>query len=593
MSGSLSTGTNDLSVENDLSDLRAEAEPAAERYPGHRPEYTDSAYAVEPFRPYGAQDESRAWFLDFHWPRGLTPLALPALQDGFSWGSQLAAEWLPLPGSRGMTQRLVGTHVYTAAIPVPSAYERQARATRLRPQLNRFLGEFGQIWATREAEVEQWWQRLRSVDPARLETAELAAHLAETRRFHRRAFEIHFEVLYPLLANHIAFRRLCESLDVDPTLVGVLLQGERTRVMDTDRALWELARAARRTGLTAARLTAGPGEQVVAGLTAAGDAQARWAGLFADFLRVHGHRTEGTLDVALPSWVEDPTPALGMIATFLELPAEHDFDAELARAREQRDAATDAVRGSLTGRDQRLFDSALASCRAANLPKWEDDHNVSIDMRIALPLRRAALEIAERAGAERRDDAVFLFWPELVGVAEGRTAYGSLRGLVGERRDFFERWRARRSSLPKVLGAADGTAAQDPVLAEVFGVDATFLGNIRATAASRQVTGLSGVPAARGTARGTARVLTDAEGLHRLRPGDVLVCESISPNWTPAFAVIAACVCDLGGILSHAAIVGREYAVPTVTAVGSATHVIRDGDEVEVDGTRGSVRVLR
>jgi PEP-utilizing family enzyme len=66
-----------------------------------------------------------------------------------------------------------------------------------------------------------------------------------------------------------------------------------------------------------------------------------------------------------------------------------------------------------------------------------------------------------------------------------------------------------------------------------------------------------------------------------------------SPNWTPAFAKIAACVCDGGGTLSHAAIVGREYSVPTVTATGLATVVIADGDEVEVDGTTGWVTVLQ
>ena len=80
---------------------------------------------------------------------------------------------------------------------------------------------------------------------------------------------------------------------------------------------------------------------------------------------------------------------------------------------------------------------------------------------------------------------------------------------------------------------------------------------------------------------------------YTIEPGEVLVCEATSPNWTPAFAKIAACVCDGGGTLSHAAIVGREYGVPTVTAVGLATMVISDGDEVEVDGTTGRVTVLK
>nr|WP_308116917.1 PEP/pyruvate-binding domain-containing protein [Pseudonocardia sp. WMMC193] len=80
--------------------------------------------------------------------------------------------------------------------------------------------------------------------------------------------------------------------------------------------------------------------------------------------------------------------------------------------------------------------------------------------------------------------------------------------------------------------------------------------------------------------------------MHRLEPGSVLVCESVTPSWTPTFAVISAAVCDSGGTLSHAAIVGREYGIPTVTAVGTATTAIADGDLVEVDGTTGTVTVL-
>jgi pyruvate,water dikinase len=88
-------------------------------------------------------------------------------------------------------------------------------------------------------------------------------------------------------------------------------------------------------------------------------------------------------------------------------------------------------------------------------------------------------------------------------------------------------------------------------------------------------------------------VLQSSDELHRLAPGEILVCESTSPNWTPAFGKIAAAVCDGGGMLSHAAIVGREYGVPTVTAAGVATLAIGDGDEIEVDGTNGKVTILK
>ena len=136
-------------------------------------------------------------------------------------------------------------------------------------------------------------------------------------------------------------------------------------------------------------------------------------------------------------------------------------------------------------------------------------------------------------------------------------------------------------------------SVNDPILIEIFGLNSHFLRAVEAVGSGGQVKTLTGVPASKGTGRGTARVLHNADELHRLSPGEVLVCESTSPNWTPAFAKIAACVCDGGGTLSHAAIVGREYGVPTVTAVGLATMVIADGDEVEVDGTTGRVTVLK
>ena len=70
------------------------------------------------------------------------------------------------------------------------------------------------------------------------------------------------------------------------------------------------------------------------------------------------------------------------------------------------------------------------------------------------------------------------------------------------------------------------------------------------------------------------------------------MCEATSPNWTPAFALIAGCVCDGGGSLTHAAIVSREYGIPCVVGCSVATSRIRTGDLVEVDGAKGTVTIV-
>jgi pyruvate,water dikinase len=93
-------------------------------------------------------------------------------------------------------------------------------------------------------------------------------------------------------------------------------------------------------------------------------------------------------------------------------------------------------------------------------------------------------------------------------------------------------------------------------------------------------------------ARGPARVLASLNEAGRFKPGDVLVTRTTMPPWTPLFAVAAAVITETGGILSHAAVTAREYGLPAVLCVQNATRLIRDGQAVEVDGSKGTIRFL-
>jgi pyruvate,water dikinase len=77
-----------------------------------------------------------------------------------------------------------------------------------------------------------------------------------------------------------------------------------------------------------------------------------------------------------------------------------------------------------------------------------------------------------------------------------------------------------------------------------------------------------------------------------MRPGEVLVCRSSNVSWVPLFTIAAAVVTDVGGSLSHAAVVAREFGVPAVVGTGNACDTLRDGQLIEVDGDRGTVRSL-
>jgi phosphoenolpyruvate synthase/pyruvate phosphate dikinase len=101
-----------------------------------------------------------------------------------------------------------------------------------------------------------------------------------------------------------------------------------------------------------------------------------------------------------------------------------------------------------------------------------------------------------------------------------------------------------------------------------------------------------GVCGAPGVAEGVARVVMTYDELKQVKPGEILVCPGTNPAWTPVFGLVKAVVSDRGGTLSHAAIVGREYGLPTVvnTFVGTAT--IKTGQRIKVDATKGAIFFL-
>jgi phosphoenolpyruvate synthase/pyruvate phosphate dikinase len=103
---------------------------------------------------------------------------------------------------------------------------------------------------------------------------------------------------------------------------------------------------------------------------------------------------------------------------------------------------------------------------------------------------------------------------------------------------------------------------------------------------------LAGAGASAGIAQGTARVVTDADGFARVHAGDILVATTTTPAWTPLFPSLAGLVTDTGGILSHAAVVAREYGIPAVVGATGATTAIPDGARIRVNGTTGQVELL-
>jgi phosphoenolpyruvate synthase/pyruvate phosphate dikinase len=103
---------------------------------------------------------------------------------------------------------------------------------------------------------------------------------------------------------------------------------------------------------------------------------------------------------------------------------------------------------------------------------------------------------------------------------------------------------------------------------------------------------LQGNAGSPGKVSGPARIIRSLDQAGRLAPGDILVAETTAPPWTPLFATAAAVVTDVGGVLSHCAVVAREYGIPAVVGAGRATELIQDGQLIEVNGDQGVVRLV-
>jgi len=572
-----------------------------ELYPGYRQAFGSQPFVAGPVRPFSPADNERYWLRDsLHFSEGMVPASIATLDDAQTWGAQLGAEIVGVPPTRGSVNRLAGTHVYIGTIDVDTPWQVQARAARFGQYVSPILADFDAYWSMRAAELIAAYEHFDHLDLAAMSPGELWTALKDAYAFHRRAWFIHFEVMYVLTANYLAFYALAEEIGLSGSQVSAFLSGRETFYSRTDEELWRLAGLARSLGVDSALTHGAPSEMRSQALALPGGSS--WVAEFDSFLAAYGQRTEETCRIDTPSWIEDPSPALYSIGAFLTKPAGFDFHAARAAAVAERDAQIDQARRSVSGSDLTRFNEALASNQAANFAWWNEEHNYLIDRRAAIPVRRATLELGARLTDDGRiarpDDMFYLFKPELFEVMESgeRTGghWAELAAMIPDRRAYFEHWRERGPSLPTMLGTIPDTVP-DPIMIEVFGLSGHFLETLRggpgggSAAAGAEIRGF---PAAKGVAEGVARVITTVADLHTVQPGEVLVCGGTTTEWTPAFGIILACVCDTGGSLTHAAIVSREYGIPCVVGTAVATTMIKTGDRVRVDGRAGTVQVL-
>ncbi len=162
--------------------------------------------------------------------------------------------------------------------------------------------------------------------------------------------------------------------------------------------------------------------------------------------------------------------------------------------------------------------------------------------------------------------------------------------IVKERKAAIVEWSKHDS--PPALGPVPDII-DDPAIVMLWGITRENLDAWLSAGEQPDSNEIRGFAASHGVAEGVARVVKSVEEINRLKHGDILVCQVTNPSWAPVFQKIAAAVSDIGGSMSHAAIVAREYGLPAVVGTGTATQKIKDGQRIRVDGGRGVVTILQ
>ena len=161
--------------------------------------------------------------------------------------------------------------------------------------------------------------------------------------------------------------------------------------------------------------------------------------------------------------------------------------------------------------------------------------------------------------------------------------------IVKDRKAAIAEW--GKHSTPPALGPVPDVI-DDPAIVMLWGITRESLDAWLRAESQPDSHEIKGFAASSGVAEGIARVVKSVDEIGRLRHGDILVCQVTNPTWAPVFQKVAAAVSDIGGSMSHAAIVAREYGLPAVVGTGTATNTIKDGQRIRVDGGRGVVTIL-
>jgi phosphohistidine swiveling domain-containing protein len=572
------------------------------------------------FRP---EDDQRFWFCNsMHFPEPMAAFDSIGIEMPYSAMGAVTTRTFAFPAALGIDFRIHNGRVYITANALTDPDEIARRTAIFQERAAHYYANWSMLY---QGWVERMTGLIKEVDalqvPA-LPEFEDAAVVTEAKGIAQNHYVLanfdrlveayskmwhhHFEFLMLGYGAYVVFFQFCKKAfpEIPDQTVARMVAGIDVLMFRPDDELKKLAKLAVTLGLDGKFFEGGRQEDVLPAIAQMGEAGRQWLAALEKVREpwfnisvgdgfYHWHR----------SWNDDLTLPLSALPRYIsQLKKGESIDRPTEEVRRERARIIGEYRALLANDDERAaFDQMLGLCHLV-FP-YVEDHKFYCEhwfitrffnkMREfgALLARQGVIEDGEDIFHLQRTEVSQALMDVMVGWAAGSKPVGGphWKPIVKKRKAILEALKGWNA--PPALGQMPD-AIEDPAVQMLWGITNETLEAWSKPPNELRENELLGFAASPGCVEGVARVLHAVNDINLVKEGEILVCPVTSPSWGPVFNKIKAAVSDIGGTMSHAAIVAREYGLPAVVGTGQATSRIKTGQRIRVDGNQGIVTIL-
>ena len=539
-----------------------------------------------------------SWFLDgTHSVPPWTPMY------GWYWirfcshGTKYAAAEFSIPTCKGWEMRYKDGGSYNSFHVVRDPEEIKARSVEFQKKLRPWIEDFDGLWDKGKKELLAIYDKLKALDVDNATNFQLYQHNYDLIASYKSMWEVHFLGLYSSYMAWILAEDMCKErfgMSDQASEFQDMMSGFDNKIYQMDKKMWEFGQVANEMGLEA--VFSDNAADAIMDKLQESEKGKEWFKQFMDYLEtdeVGGWRMRNMNELTEPYWLEDPSTPIGIVKDYMMRGSSYDLEKTRMELEKRREDAIASFLAKVDPGEKEFFEGLIRLAGKGSI--YSEEHDLYCELMSQALLRRGYLAMGRRLaenGTIDNPDDVFMLNPDEIDRVMMVPEAHDLRWLTRRRRAEWEGWKTRPNP-PLITDRAgfeeavmqDLLPSGDPIAIKVV------VGDLPQPKPELGAD-MFGICGCSGEAEGPARVVMSYSDLKQVQPGDILVCPGTNPAWTPVFGIVAGVVADRGGTLSHTAIIGREYGVPTIINTFEGTAQIKSGQRIRIDAGQGAVFIL-